>query len=81
MYTDKYMKRREIQELKIKPLPELQKLLKEGRERLRILKFDLAAGKVKNVRELRSLKKNLARIQTFIPHPCGTSKYKPKIKL
>lgn len=60
------MKHREIQELKIKPVAELTKLREEGRERLRSLKFDLAAGKVKNVGELRAIRKELARINTFI---------------
>jgi len=60
------MKKKDIQELKTKPLPELQKLLKESRERLRDLRFNLAAGKVKNAEEIRSLKANIARIMTFI---------------
>ena len=60
------MKPREIQELKTKPTEELLKLLKESTERLRVLKFDLAAGKVKDIRELRALKKDIARIKTFL---------------
>jgi len=60
------MKRRKIEELKTKPVAELQKLLKEGRERLRVLKFDLAAGKVKDENELHGLRKDLARILTFL---------------
>jgi ribosomal protein L29 len=60
------MKRKEIQELKNKPLPELMKFIKEGREKLRSLKFDLAAGKVKDIGELRSLRKDLARALTFV---------------
>lgn len=60
------MKTREIKELKTKPLAELQKLLTDHRERLRVLTFDLAAGKVKNVSELRSVKKNIARILTIV---------------
>ena len=60
------MKKKEIQELKTKPVPELKKLLKEWRERLRVLKFDLAAGKVKNVEELRKLRKDIARALTFL---------------
>ncbi len=60
------MKRKEIQELKTKPMPELAKLLKEWRERLRVLKFDLAAGKVKNVEELRKLRRDIARVLTFM---------------
>lgn len=62
------MKRREIQELKIKPKAELQKMAKDARERLRALRFDLEAGKVKNVAELRKLKKDIARILTFLNH-------------
>lgn len=60
------MKKREIQELKTKPVAELQKLLKDGRERLRVLKFDLAAGKVKDMSKLRELKKDIARLLTFL---------------
>ena len=59
----KFMK---IAELKQKSKPELQKFLLDSRERLRSLKFDLASGKVKNVREIRELKKNIARILTLL---------------
>jgi len=45
---------------------ELQKLLKDDREKLQQLQFDLAAGKVKNVREIRRLKKEIARILTLL---------------
>lgn len=62
----KNMKKKEIQELKNKPLPELQKLLGELKERLRVFRFDLAAGKVKNVGEMRVLRKDIARVSTFI---------------
>ncbi len=60
------MKKKEIQELKMKPVAELMKMVKDGRESLRAMKFDLAAGKVKNVDNLRSLKKDIARALTFI---------------
>ena len=60
------MKKKEIQELKNLSLAELHGLLEEGRTKLRSLRFDLAAGKVKNVSELHALKKNLARYSTFI---------------
>lgn len=60
------MKRRELQELKNKPIAELSHLVREGAEKLRSLRFDLAAGKVKNVNELRALRKNLARMRTFM---------------
>ncbi|RJP44595.1 50S ribosomal protein L29 [Candidatus Parcubacteria bacterium] len=60
------MKRKEVEELKRKPPAELEKLLRESRERLRILRFDLAAGKVKNTRELQDVRKYVARIETFL---------------
>lgn len=53
-------------ELKQKSKSELQKLLQDSRERLRQLRFDLAAGKVKNVREVRQIKKDIARILTLL---------------
>ena len=40
-----------ITELRQKSPAELQKMLPESREKLRLLRFDLAAGKVKNIRE------------------------------
>ena len=52
-------------ELRQKPKEELQKLLSEKGERLRNLMFDLASGKVKNVREIRKIKKDIARILTL----------------
>lgn len=45
---------------------ELQRVLKEKREKLRQLRFDLIAGKVKNVREIREIKKDIARILTLM---------------
>jgi len=53
-------------ELRQKSRAELQKLLQDNRERLRQLRFDLAAGKVKNVREIRLIKKDIARILTLL---------------
>jgi ribosomal protein L29 len=60
------MKQKEIQELKTKPVAELMKMVKDGRENLRAMKFDLAAGKVKNVDNLRALRRDIARALTFI---------------
>ena len=45
---------------------EMEKELKTEREKLNGLKFDLAAGKVKNIREIRHLKKSIAQIMTII---------------
>jgi large subunit ribosomal protein L29 len=55
-----------IRELRQKSKAELQKMLQDNRERLRQLRFDLAAGKVKNVREIRKIKKDIARTLTLL---------------
>ncbi|MBI2888359.1 MAG: 50S ribosomal protein L29 [Candidatus Liptonbacteria bacterium] len=60
------MKRRDFAQLKTKPTAELQKMVAEAREKLRKLRFDLAAGKVKNVAELRSTRKGIARMATLL---------------
>jgi ribosomal protein L29 len=60
------MKKKNFQEIKNKSAAELQKDLIGFEERLRALKFDLAAGKVKNIREIRTVKKNIAQTLTII---------------
>lgn len=45
---------------------ELSKLLIENREKLRQMKFELSGGKIKNVREVRKMKKDIARILTLM---------------
>lgn len=56
----------EIKELRQIPKEELQGRLKDDREKLRQLRFDLAAGKVKNVKEIHQTKKEIARIITLL---------------
>ena len=63
------MKRTAIQEMKRKPKAELEKMLVEFRDRLWTLTNDLGNGKVKNVREVREVKKNIARAETFLRLP------------
>lgn len=53
-------------ELSKKPKNELQTLLSEKREKLRQLRFNISSGKVKNVREIRMIKKDIARILTLL---------------
>ncbi len=60
------MKSKDIKQLKNKPLPELRKNLADYREKLRKLRFDLAAGKVKNISEIKAIKKAIARILTIM---------------
>ena len=55
-----------ISEFQQKSKKELQKLLQDNQEKLRQLRFNLASGKVKNVREIRKLKKDTARILTTL---------------
>lgn len=55
-----------FKELKILPKEELERLLNEYKERLRTLRFDLSFGKVKNIREIREVKKTIARILTLL---------------
>jgi len=60
------MKRKDIQDLKLKPDAELQRLIKDNSDKLRQLRFDLAAGKVKDVREIHEVKRGIARMKTFL---------------
>jgi len=52
------------QELTQKSIEELKELLKEKQEKLYQMSFDLSSGKVKNVKEIRGAKKDIARIMT-----------------
>jgi large subunit ribosomal protein L29 len=55
----------EVKEMRQKSETELHKTLQDDREKLRLLRFDLAAGKVKNVREIRRIKKEIAQLLTL----------------
>lgn len=55
-----------IREFSRIPQEELQRILQEKREKLREFRFNLAAGKVKNIREIRETKKDIARILTIL---------------
>ena len=55
-----------LDELRKRTKEELKKILKDNREKLRQLRFDLAAGKVKNVREIRRIKKEVSQILTIL---------------
>ena len=52
-------------ELKQKPKEELLELLQEKRKRLEELRFLSSQGKVKNVKEIAAVKKDIARILTL----------------
>ncbi len=53
-------------DLRQKSNEELNQLLSESQKKLRELRFNLASGKVKNVRLVRVLKKDIARILTIL---------------
>lgn len=57
------MKAREIRR---KTKAELEKILEDLRKNQQQLRFNLAAGKVKNVREIRKIKRDVARILTIL---------------
>jgi len=53
-------------ELKDKNLEELKKLLVEYQNKLKDFRIAMVANKIKNFREIREIKKTIARILTFI---------------
>jgi ribosomal protein L29 len=56
----------DFKELKTKSANDLQKMLKLHREELRSLRFKVASGQFKNVREMRKVKNTIARILTLL---------------
>ena len=58
-------KQEKIKEFKKMGKDQLLKVLADDREKLRQFRFDLSGGKVKNVREIREVKKDIARILTL----------------
>lgn len=55
-----------IRELRRKPIKELEETLINLRDKLRELRFNLAGGKVKNIKEIRQTKRDIARILTLL---------------
>jgi len=55
-----------IRELRQKPKTELGKMLNEKQSRLLNLRFDLSEGRVKNIREMKEIRKDMARILTLL---------------
>lgn len=60
------MKKNEFNAIKNKPVSELEKELKDLRVKSVNLKFDLTAGKVKNIREIQNVKKSIAQLLTVL---------------
>ena len=55
-----------LEELKSKSANELRILLDNLKNKLRGLKFDLSAGRVKNIRQINETKRTIARILTIL---------------
>lgn len=55
-----------IKELREKTENELNNLLKESREKIREMRFSLAANQLKNASEIGKTKKTIARILTLL---------------
>ena len=55
-----------MDELTNKTEKELKQLLIEKREALRVFRFALSGGKVRNLKEGQNLKKEIARIMTLL---------------
>lgn len=66
----------EISELRQKSKSELNEILQESRDKLNQLRFELAANKKKNVREIGQIRKDIARIKTLVRE--GELKAKPE---
>lgn len=60
------MRNMKSQEMRKKSKTQLQKLLSERQEDLRSLRFALVSGKLKNIKEIRETKKDIARILTIL---------------
>ncbi|HHE45863.1 MAG TPA: 50S ribosomal protein L29 [Candidatus Moranbacteria bacterium] len=55
-----------VKELKDKNINELKNMLLEKQKKLRKLRFDISLKQVKNNREIRNEKRNVARLLTLI---------------
>jgi large subunit ribosomal protein L29 len=55
-----------VKELRMKKDIDLKKTIETLREKLRVLRFELSAGKVKDVRAIRQNRKDIAKILTIL---------------
>jgi large subunit ribosomal protein L29 len=57
-------------ELREKSKEELEKMLGDLKKKLQKLRFDLAEKRLKNVREIRTTKRDIARVLTILKEKC-----------
>ena len=69
-----------IKELRQKKVGDLHKLLKSNREELRSLRFSISSEQEKNVRKIRDVKKDIAKILTILNNNQETEKQKLESK-
>jgi ribosomal protein L29 len=55
-----------IKELKLKEIPELNQLMTDAKKQLGDLGFKVHQGQLKSVREIRVIKRDIARLMTVI---------------
>lgn len=55
-----------FKELKKRTINDLQRLLKSHREELRALRFSISSKQEKNMRKIRDIKRDIARILTIL---------------
>ncbi len=72
----------DFKELRLKSPTEIQRLIQEKRDQLRDRRFKVAQGQHKDVRELRELKHDIARLLTKVhsTEPATISPSTPTIK-
>ncbi|MBT4121632.1 50S ribosomal protein L29 [bacterium] len=56
----------ELKEFRTKTEKELKKLLAQNREKLRSLRFSVSSKQLKNIREIRIVRKEVSRILTVL---------------
>lgn len=53
-----------MEQLSTKTEADLEKQVNEKREAVRVLRFGISGGKVKNTKELKNIRKEIARLKT-----------------
>lgn len=67
-----------LKEFKTQSIDELKKLLAEQRNRLRVMRFKVAQRQLKKVHEIKTVKKEIARLLTFINQGSGNKQTESK---
>lgn len=60
------MKKDEFKKLKQRPVEDLKREIHDSRDKLRVLRFDLASGKTKNSSLVRDMRKRIAKVETLV---------------